>query len=72
MTLNLLALAAIAAAQIDQRQPTGYVSYIEPDAKLEILSQGDPRRLPTGFVEVVHGSNLERCKRSDSIREPPQ
>ena len=65
VTLSLLALAAICTAQVDQQKPTGYVSYIEPDAKLEILSQSDPRRLPTGFVEVVHGPNLERCKRSD-------
>jgi hypothetical protein len=46
----------------------GRVSYIEPDAKLEIMTKGDARRLPTGFVEVIHDARLEACKRRNYQR----
>ena len=52
-------------------QVVGRLSYIEPDARPEILARGDPRRLATGFVELVHERNLELCRRSD-YRNCPQ
>lgn len=55
-TLVLLASSATA-------QTVGRLSYIEPDARSEILTRGDARRLPTGFVEVLHDARLEDCKR---------
>ena len=46
-------------------QVIGRLSYIEPDAALESLTRGDPRRLPTGFLEVVHDRRLELCRERD-------
>ena len=69
--IGLTALMTLGVAQTNPQQATGYVSYIEPDAKPEILTRGDPRRLPTGFVEVVHRANLETCQRQDFRRCPP-
>ena len=52
-------------------QIVGRLSYVEPDAKPEILAQGDPRRLPTGWIEVVHDRNLALCRQRDYQRCPP-
>ena len=52
-------------------QTVGRLSYIEPDARPEISSQGDPRRLPTGFVELLHDARLEQCKRQNYERCQP-
>jgi hypothetical protein len=52
-------------------QPVGRLSYIEPDAALEIITRGDPRRLSTGFVEVLHDGRLEQCKRQRYERCAP-
>jgi hypothetical protein len=56
-------------AQVNRGGTTGPVvgrlSYIEPDARPEVIARGDPRRLPTGFVEVVHDRNLEICRGQD-------
>jgi hypothetical protein len=64
----LLALLSSGLAQQSPSQPLGRVSYIEPDAKPEILFQGSPYRLPSGFIEVVHDRNLARCKARDFTR----
>ena len=62
----LLVLTSSATAQT-----VGRLSYIEPDARPEIVTQGDPRRLPTGFVEVLHDARLEQCKRQNYERCQP-
>ena len=46
-------------------QTVGRLSYIEPDAAPAIIARGDSRRLPTGFVEVLHDARLEACKRQN-------
>jgi hypothetical protein len=52
-------------------QTVGRLSYIEPDGRPEIVTRGDPRRLPTGFVEVLHDARLEQCKRQNYERCQP-
>jgi hypothetical protein len=64
VALILLASSAVA-------QSVGRLSYIEPDARPEIVTRGDPRRLPTGFVEVLHDARLEQCKRQNYERCQP-
>ena len=54
-----------------EAQTVGRLSYIEPDARPEISSQGDPRRLPTGFVELLHDAKLEQCKLQNYERCQP-
>jgi hypothetical protein len=66
LVLLILMLFSSASAQV-----VGRVSYIEPDAALTIVTQGDPRRLPTGFVEVLHDARLEQCKRQNYQRCQP-
>ena len=64
--LLILIILSSASAQM-----VGRVSYIKPDAALTIVTQGDPRRLPTGFVEVLHDARLEQCKRQNYQRCQP-
>jgi hypothetical protein len=68
MTRLVLFLVLLVSSVVAQSQPVGRVSYIEPDAKLEIVLRGNPYRIPSGFIEVVHDKNLERCKARDYQR----
>jgi hypothetical protein len=64
----LLIVALVASSLMSSSsfaQVVGRLSYIEPDVRPEIIARGDPRRLPTGFVEVVHDRNLEVCRGRD-------
>jgi hypothetical protein len=71
LACSSLALLISNGAAQNQALSVGRVSYIEPDAKLGILRQGDARRLPTGFVEVIHDARLEACKRRNYQRCQP-
>jgi hypothetical protein len=61
--ISLMAFCLLMLAMGAMAQTVGRLSYIEPDAAPGIVARGDLRRLPTGFVEVIHDARLEACKR---------
>jgi hypothetical protein len=63
LVVLLALLLSSASAQV-----VGRLSYTEPDAAPDIVTRGDLRRLPTGFVEVLHDARLEQCKRQNYER----
>jgi hypothetical protein len=67
---RLLAILFVLTSSV-AAQFVGRLSYIEPDARPEIVTRGDPRQLPTGFVEVLHDARLEQCKRKNYQRCQP-
>jgi hypothetical protein len=69
--LTILFVLTSSLTSITVAQTVGRLSYIEPDARPEIVTRGDPRRLPTGFVEVLHDARLEQCKRQNYQRCQP-
>jgi hypothetical protein len=71
LVLPLFTLLACTVVSSVLAQTVGRLSYIEPDAAPAIVAQGDLRRLPTGFVEVLHDARLETCKRQRYERCAP-